>query len=232
MSIVNQILDKYPDALEIFKIKSFDDANYALIQNKNELVLFNLATSQQIRVFNEDYSTKSLIDIGWSISLSFLDLIDYLACAGIVSSEQGSNFRKLEDLTVLIISAKKHLSPSIELAFEWSFAIRGVFHSLWSKLDKKELQNEITIENQLAKDGYIYVIDLDSFVKVGFSCDIKQRMRQYKTSNIKVNLVKKFKGTLNQEKEFHRQFNNGSEKYFDSPEKIVNNLAMFLKSSK
>lgn len=231
MSILNQILAKYPESLEIFKIKGYENVNYALVHTPSELIVFNLDTIQQSCVFNGDYSVNPLSDIVWGLSLSFLELVDYLACAGIVTIDMNGKPRKLEDLMLLMLSSKKHLTSTIELVFDWAFAISGVFELIWTQPKTKEstnILNDKTKQKEVNQDGYIYVVQLDSFVKVGFSRNVEQRMKQYQTSNLNVNVIKKFKGTLSQELDFHRQTNGGSEKYLDTPDNVIASLKSFL----
>lgn len=233
MSILNQILEKYPESLEVFKIKGYDDVNCLLIHDVSGLIIFNVESMQQIQCFDEEIASVPLLDVMWALSMSFWDLAIYIAESGIVSISPDDELRKLENLMFKVWDAKKYLTYNLQLSADWSIAFNGVFESIWDSYPKdRKISWDDGSKNTKDKTGFIYVIELDSFVKVGFSGNIEQRMAQYRTSNLKVNLVKTFKGTMAQEIAFHKQNNAGSEKYIDTSSNVVKSLGAFLKQLK
>ena len=61
--------------------------------------------------------------------------------------------------------------------------------------------------------GFMYAIQLDGFIKVGFSSNVQSRMSSYKTSSRVVDLICTEPASIKQELAFHKKYNNGSEKY-------------------
>lgn len=61
--------------------------------------------------------------------------------------------------------------------------------------------------------GMIYAVELDGCIKVGFTTNFKSRMRAYRTANKQVDLLWSGRGYMYDEKQFHKHFNKGNEKY-------------------
>jgi hypothetical protein len=66
-------------------------------------------------------------------------------------------------------------------------------------------KNKITNKENTPKDrkGFIYLVELDAHLKLGFTQNLNQRLKSFKTTNAKVALIKSVKGTLQQEKNLH-----------------------------
>lgn len=71
------------------------------------------------------------------------------------------------------------------------------------------------------KQGFIYVVELDGCIKVGFSSDWQRRIKQYKTGSLETVVLLVIKGTIAQELAFHRKYNQGKEKYFSSMKNFI-----------
>jgi hypothetical protein len=101
-------------------------------------------------------------------------------------------------------------------------------HLLFAKVGSNE--NNILKPSQPKehKQGFIYVIQLDGCIKVGFSTDVDTRIKQFETTSMRVDLLHKVPALLSQEKEFHRLFNNKSEKYTQSPKSIIQVINAYL----
>lgn len=67
--------------------------------------------------------------------------------------------------------------------------------------------------NQKQNKGFLYLLELDGCLKIGFTRNLAKRINSYKTGNIKVILLAFRKSTLTEEKEIHKRLNNGQEKY-------------------
>lgn len=83
-------------------------------------------------------------------------------------------------------------------------------------------------ESKKPKPGFMYVIQLDGCIKVGFSTDVKARMQQFESTSMRVDLLHKVPALLSQEKEFHKLFNNKSEKYRQSATSIIKIVKAYL----
>jgi hypothetical protein len=62
-------------------------------------------------------------------------------------------------------------------------------------------------------NGFMYAVQLDGFLKVGFSTNVESRINSYKTSSRVVELICVEPATLKKELAYHKKHNNGSEKY-------------------
>mgnify|MGYP002622948404 CR=1 FL=1 len=56
------------------------------------------------------------------------------------------------------------------------------------------------------KNGYIYLIQQESYLKIGFTYDLKKRMKQYRTHNVNYSLLFYIIGPSELEKELHNKF--------------------------
>lgn len=59
------------------------------------------------------------------------------------------------------------------------------------------------IKRTKSKKGYIYVLESNSKIKIGFSNNVEKRLKQHKTSNSDIKLIACYEGTLNEEKQLH-----------------------------
>lgn len=93
------------------------------------------------------------------------------------------------------------------------------------------LQNDATLSHAKKKsckprkkrstNGFMYAVQLDGFIKVGFSTDVKSRINSYRTSSKVVDLICVEPATIKQELAYHKKYNNGSEKYNTSLDKDI-----------
>jgi hypothetical protein len=92
------------------------------------------------------------------------------------------------------------------------------FYTLYPKV-AEELEKPVLLARKLKKKtppstrGSIYAVELDGFIKMGFSRDVTQRLVSYRTSSLIVNLLFTEPATLKQELLYHKKHNHGSEKY-------------------
>jgi hypothetical protein len=119
-------------------------------------------------------------------------------------------------------------TSALKKAFELAFLLC----TIKKEKPNTEKKSDILTSKEQNIYGSIYVIQLDSFVKVGFTTDLKARISSYKTSNLRVELVKTYKATWNDEKAFHKKFNKSSEKYLMEAANVCQMLDLFLKSKK
>lgn len=99
---------------------------------------------------------------------------------------------------------------------------------LYSEVGTYEHRLLTTPPDKKPKSGFMYVIQLDGCIKVGFSTDVDERMKQFESTSMRVDLLHKVPALLSQEKEFHKLFNNKSEKYSQSAKDIIKVIAVYL----
>ena len=109
---------------------------------------------------------------------------------------------------------------------QYLFTSAMYLSKFWNKISQKiETKAKLIV----SKIGFIYVVELDGYIKVGFSKKVNQRLKSYKTSSVKVNLIYKTRATIQDEKAFHRIYNKSIEKYQKGTEnKIINNLKLHM----
>ncbi len=65
----------------------------------------------------------------------------------------------------------------------------------------------------LSPKGFVYAVKLDGCIKVGFSKDVEQRLKAYRTGSFSVELIYTAIATQNEERQFHKKYNSNQEKY-------------------
>jgi hypothetical protein len=99
--------------------------------------------------------------------------------------------------------------------------LQGLFieHSFWKSpehfiaINRSNETTFIKPSKPKSKKGHMYAVQLDGFIKVGFSTNVRSRINSYKTSSKVVDLICIETATIEQELEYHRKHNKGSEKY-------------------
>lgn len=72
----------------------------------------------------------------------------------------------------------------------------------------EKLEKKVKINDEQTQDvvGFIYLITNDDFIKLGFSTNVTKRIKSLQTSSPKrLKLIKRVKGTIEQEKQLHRK---------------------------
>lgn len=93
-----------------------------------------------------------------------------------------------------------------------------------TSMEKKKTGMRKPKKSAPKKQGYIYLVELDGCLKLGFSTSLKERVSSYKTGSVSVTLIAQKQGTMAEEKRIHRELKgNLSEKYpKERKEEILN----------
>jgi hypothetical protein len=82
-----------------------------------------------------------------------------------------------------------------------------------------------TIQTKIkGQRGHIYAVKLDGCIKIGFSSDWRKRIKMYEVSSFRVEILFTKPAFQTQEMSFHKQHNNGSEKYTLDRENTLKSL--------
>ena len=156
-----------------------------------------------LAAFSDTESIKvRILDKNLDVTRGFLDINTFLSRLDV--SSPGCELRR----AISSILALKGLKVS-----------KGLDTEACHKLRALECRVELAFAKSLGfPTGYIYLVELDGCLKMGYSGDPEQRINSYKISSYKVNTIKIVKGNKISEQYLHRFLYSCSEKYDKSRE--------------
>lgn len=187
------------------------EGEFSAFQNKPVVVDYHFSDDFDFDVVGYDNITESDYEvIRYSVNptiegiFNWLDYTDYL---GIPENQVLSLHRMLAE------AQTGGLTGIISAQFLLSDAMLPLKKG--DDLENKHIIKRNTPQrgNKKKPKGYIYVCVLDGCIKVGFSTNVQRRLKSYRTSNTKVELLFTREGTLLEERLFHKKYNGGLEKY-------------------
>ncbi|MGL5075844.1 MAG: hypothetical protein ACRDBG_08375 [Waterburya sp.] len=234
MNIVNQ----FPSILPIGdnQIQVFFDDNKFRFDNEN-FWFYNICFQEKIFIFSS--KTIDLFYVWSPLKIEFKDngcikneiyfnqsKLGFVGLlnkgVGRIKYELDKNFINFVDLMIdsseNLLSVKEKEYINFISKMPASFA-RTAF------LGKISIPNKSLFANQ--KEGVLYLVELDGCLKIGFSTNIDERLKAYKTSSFIVKLLAIRSSNISEEKAIHKKINNSQEKY--AKDRLEELLKLFTK---